>query len=385
MFGRLAASRLLSCRWTTSGVFSRSSVHPRHHRCCFSGATPPPQHSAAKADTGGLSGVGNPQAAQVDVNGVGGPQPPQRSLRGMIAQYGLLAFVFHESIWATSWALLYLAVKVCGLPDALPAAALRPLTPRILCANADGRGHPILAGCYSTVGAWFILAITNRPHSGCCRHLVCARLVHQSDKARVHGHVHALCRTSMGPQKAALSVHLRAEESTILQRIHHSGDSGKSAPREVSAAIEESPPRATQGGLLEDCWWMVNHWVNSSRWWTGRPLEFRLEIGMEIGARVVRRVCAGVDCGGMCGGCRRDTSAQWGKCRNSFRSALRSGAVLCEQQQRRSRGTGHGMAWLPKLYCSTREEKSWRRGYSIDLLYRLVARHESLVEGNLRL
>jgi hypothetical protein len=57
--------------------------------------------------------------------------PPERSLRAVIAQYGLLAFVFHESVWATCWASLYLAVKsgvdvpalLACIPEWVPGAS----------------------------------------------------------------------------------------------------------------------------------------------------------------------------------------------------------------------------------------------------------------------
>jgi hypothetical protein len=57
--------------------------------------------------------------------------PEQRSLRAVIAQYGLLALVFHESVWATCWCGLYVAVQsgidipglLASIPDWVPGAS----------------------------------------------------------------------------------------------------------------------------------------------------------------------------------------------------------------------------------------------------------------------
>ena len=56
--------------------------------------------------------------------------PESRSLRAVVAQYGFLAFVFHESIWAMVWAGMYLGVKsgidipgaLASIPDWVPGA-----------------------------------------------------------------------------------------------------------------------------------------------------------------------------------------------------------------------------------------------------------------------
>ena len=62
-------------------------------------------------------------------------EPPaageSRSLRAVVAQYGLLAFVFHESVWALVWAGMYLGVKsgidipglLVSIPDWVPGAS----------------------------------------------------------------------------------------------------------------------------------------------------------------------------------------------------------------------------------------------------------------------
>ena len=57
--------------------------------------------------------------------------PEPRSLRAVVAQYGLLAFVFHESIWAAVWAGTYLGVKsgidirglLTSIPEWVPGAS----------------------------------------------------------------------------------------------------------------------------------------------------------------------------------------------------------------------------------------------------------------------
>ena len=57
--------------------------------------------------------------------------PEQRSLRAVIAQYGFLALVFHESIWAACWLGLYLAVDagvdipalLASIPDGVPGSS----------------------------------------------------------------------------------------------------------------------------------------------------------------------------------------------------------------------------------------------------------------------
>ena len=57
--------------------------------------------------------------------------PESRSLRAVVAQYGFLAFVFHESIWAMVWAGMYLGVKsgidipgaLASIPDWVPGAS----------------------------------------------------------------------------------------------------------------------------------------------------------------------------------------------------------------------------------------------------------------------
>ena len=58
-------------------------------------------------------------------------QSDQRSLRGVVAQYGLLALVFHESVWATCWFGLYMAVQsgvdipslLSSIPHSVPGAS----------------------------------------------------------------------------------------------------------------------------------------------------------------------------------------------------------------------------------------------------------------------
>ena len=57
--------------------------------------------------------------------------PESRSLRAVVAQYGFLAFVFHESVWAMVWAGMYLGVKsgidipgaLASIPDWVPGAS----------------------------------------------------------------------------------------------------------------------------------------------------------------------------------------------------------------------------------------------------------------------
>ena len=57
--------------------------------------------------------------------------PESRSLRAVVAQYGFLAFAFHESVWAMVWAGMYLGVKsgidipgaLASIPDWVPGAS----------------------------------------------------------------------------------------------------------------------------------------------------------------------------------------------------------------------------------------------------------------------
>ena len=96
---------------------------------------PPPQPLPLRPHSGWLQAV-TPSSLRLS-HGTPTKEPPpavapeSRSLRAVVAQYGFLAFAFHESVWAMVWAGMYLGVKsgidipgaLASIPDWVPGAS----------------------------------------------------------------------------------------------------------------------------------------------------------------------------------------------------------------------------------------------------------------------